>query len=139
MPRILVVDDDVPLTRALERRLQAAGFDVRTVNHARAAAAVVFQYRPDLVLLDIEMPSYTGLEFHECLRGSDRGRGIPIVYMTGHDCSIYREQAREQGASGFLAKPYEASTLLDTVRETLVGFADVHSHSRTPEPVQTPR
>ncbi len=134
MPRVLVIDDDVHQTRVLEARLQAAGLEVLAVNDAHTATEIVFGFRPNVILLDINMPSYSGLEFHDCLQRVDRGKDIPVVYLTGHDNWVHREQARRQNAFAFLPKPYEASVLLETIRDALKSAG---SHVRMPEETAT--
>ena len=115
MPKILVVDDDRPSALALTVRLRAAGFEVLTAEDAESASTLALRERPDLMLLDIDMPRYSGLELHECLQFSERGRRIPVIYVSGDDSVTNRMLAQQQGARGFVAKPYEASQLIRTI------------------------
>ena len=84
----------------MERRLRRAGFDTRAVETAEAASRVVFGMRPDLIILNIDTPRYSGVDFHEYLRTTDRGRSIPVLYLTRHDTWINREEACRLGAVG---------------------------------------
>lgn len=115
-PKILVVDDDRPSSLALSVRLRAAGFEVHTAEDAEAASSIALHDRPDLILLDIDMPRYSGLEWHECLQFSERGRRIPVVYLSEHDTLTHRLLAHQQGARAFVGKPYETRRLLGTVQ-----------------------
>lgn len=117
MTKVMIVDDDRALTVALSVRLSAEGFDVRTSHSAHDAVARVLHERPDVILLDVDMPSYTGPEFHQFLQLTERARGIPVVYMTGHDTEGNRRTAIEQGAATFLTKPFEIPHLLSVLRE----------------------
>ena len=119
MPRIMIIDDDAALREALTIRLKAAGFEVIASAHPDAALQPVLRLRPDLLLLDIDMPCYSGLDFHQCLRVTDRGRNIPVVYLSGHDTPSHRQEAFKQGARAFLTKPYDADTLLATINGVL--------------------
>lgn len=119
MHKILVVDDDKALTKALSIRLRAAGFDVEVCNCAHDASGAVLQIRPVAIILDIDMPSYTGPEFHMCLQFSQRSRGIPIIYLSGHDTLENRRMAAQQGAVGFLTKPYDADELVVTLNSAI--------------------
>ena len=74
---------------------------------------------PDLILLDIEMPNYNGLDFHECLRVTERGRNIPIIYLSGTGTPPNRRDAFRLGARAFVAKPYDVDELLATIRGVL--------------------
>ena len=117
--KILVVDDDRPFTRALSVRLGAAGYQVLIALDAESASTLALRERPDLILLDIDMPRYSGLEFHECLQFSERGRRIPVVYLSGNDDVSRRLQAQQQGACAFIAKPYESAELVAVLEKVL--------------------
>lgn len=117
--RILIVDDDPELTRALAVRLGHAGFDVAVANDADTAVALAQRHRPQAILLDIDMPHYTGLEFHECLQFGARTRCVPVVYISGHDCALFRQLAFERGARAFVAKPYDTVQLVQLLRDLL--------------------
>jgi DNA-binding response OmpR family regulator len=117
--RILIVDDDTALRTALSIRLRGAGFDVLDSANPEAAAELAVCQRPDLILLDINMPRYTGLEFHECLKFTKRGREIPVVYLSGERDEIHRQTAMKQGARAFVTKPYQPEALIRTICDVL--------------------
>lgn len=119
MPVIFILDDDAHLRHGLSLRLQSAGFEVLAATHPEAALSVVLHNRPDLILLDIDMPRFSGLDFHECLRATDRGRNIPIIYLSGAGSPPNRQDAFRQGARAFVAKPYNPDELLATIRGVL--------------------
>ena len=117
--KILIVDDDQALTRALTVRLRAAGFHVDVSNSAYDATRVAPHARPDLIILDVDMPGYTGLEFHQCLQFTQRSRHIPVIYLSGHDTELNRRLAFEQGAATFLTKPYDADHLVTAIHSAI--------------------
>ena len=117
--RILIIDDDPALTQALSVRLRRAGFDVITVNSAIDGSSAVVHVHPDLIILDVDMPSFSGLEFHQCLRFARRASEAPVVYLSGYDSDTNRRIAFEQGAVAFMAKPYDAERLISTVNAAL--------------------
>jgi len=125
--KVLVVDDDAHITHALETRLCWEGFEVLSVNDAHQAAELVFGFRPDVVVLDIDMPSYTGLEFHACLTKVERGRSIPVIYLTGNGNRTNRAQARRQNAFAFMTKPYEASSLVEVLQGAIAARLEATS------------
>ncbi len=106
-------------------RLKQADFNVRSATSADAAAEIVFRMHPDLILLDINMEGYSGLEFHECLRITERGRRIPVVYISGQDNPIHRENARKQEAAGFVIKPYCPFEIIELINEILAAKSAV--------------
>ncbi len=121
VPTIMVIDDDAGVRQGLQVRLKSAGFDVLTAAHPEQAISVVMRERPDLILLDIDMPNFTGLDFHESLLVSRRAGRIPIVYLSGTGTPPNREDAFRQGARAFIAKPYDAHELVATIRGVLAG------------------
>ncbi len=80
---------------------------------------MVFHMRPDLVILDIDTPRYSGVDFHEYLHTTQRGQDIPVLYLTRYDNWINREEANRLKAAGLLAKPCDKATLLTAVFRAL--------------------
>lgn len=119
MSTIIVIDDDQALTRALSIRLRSAGFVVHVANDGASGSRLVVKERADLILLDVNMPGFSGLELHECLKCSDRTRDIPVVYLSGADSHFARVEALQQGARAFLSKPYDPVQLIQTIRGIL--------------------
>jgi len=122
--RILIVDDDRTMVLALSVRLRKTGLEVLTCHNAHEAPQIVLRERPDVILLDIDMPHFTGLEVHECLRLAERSRRIPVIYVSGSISPSDRQVALRQGAKAFLVKPFETETLLETIRSVLNSHGD---------------
>jgi CheY-like chemotaxis protein len=118
-PRILIVDHDRAMTSALAARLEGAGYDVTACHCSHAATKIALRRQPELIILDVDMPEFTGLEFHECLQYAGRCRDIPVIYLSANDSPTSRRVALRQGARAFLTKPYDASHLLEIVERTL--------------------
>lgn len=116
MAKIMIVDDDREILMALSVRLRREGFNVIPCHRASEACQVVVHERPDAIVLDIDMPHFTGLELHECLNLAERTRAIPVIYVSGSVSPSDRQVAFRQGARAFLPKPFEFQALLDTVR-----------------------
>ena len=119
MNRVLVVDDDRALTRAINVRLTAEGFRVHICHDAHEASRAAVHQLPDLIILDVDLPGYSGMELHHCLQFSDRAKNIPVIYLSGYDTQTNRRVAFEQGAAAFLTKPYDPSVLVETIRTTI--------------------
>jgi CheY-like chemotaxis protein len=85
MSTILVVDDKQLVREAIGKLLEYAGFEVLTAANGREAWAMMYQHRPDLVLLDLMMPEMDGVTFLSLVRRDPRWRGLPVVVLTGAD------------------------------------------------------
>ena len=119
--KILIVDDDRTMVLALSVRLRSAGLEVITCQSAHDASHVALRERPDVLLLDVDMPHFTGLELHECLRLTERGRRLPVIYVSGSVSPSDHQIAFRQGAKAFIRKPFDPQTLIDTIRSVLDG------------------
>ena len=110
---VLIVEDDEPLRRVLARQLRASGLTVSEAGSAEeAATALLNGLRPDLVLLDVNLPGETGWDF---LRGSTlAAAGDPPVVITSAT-AVSPKRLAEFHVAGYLPKPCPTDTILDTV------------------------
>lgn len=104
--KILVVDDSEPTVRLLEAELTAKGFEVRTASSAEAATKIVVnkKTRPDLVLLDLNMPNIDGRDFCRFIKRNSLYAGIRVVLCSGASVEELRQVQREVQADGFVTK-----------------------------------
>ncbi|MBX7222201.1 MAG: response regulator [Blastocatellia bacterium] len=111
---ILVVDDDAQTTALIERHLEREGYRVSIAFEGRHALDLISNVKPDLVLLDVMMPGLNGLEVARRLREQPETEKIPIIIIS----AIVREvpEAYKKWNWPFLAKPFKALTLIETVR-----------------------
>lgn len=109
---IIVVDDDPGMARAISRLLNALGWMVRIFPSAEAALESDALPDAAFLVLDIELPGMSGLDLHSHLEFL--GVQLPVVFITGHDLPIFREKARNAGAS-YLTKPFPSSLLIEAV------------------------
>jgi two-component system response regulator MprA len=129
---ILVVDDDAPIRRMLDRTLSAEGYAVETAADGGAALAAVERSAPDLVVLDVGMPGVDGLAVSRRLRS--KGLSVPVLLLTARDSVPDRVAGLDAGADDYLVKPFATEELLARVRallrrgkspEELLAFADL--------------
>jgi CheY-like chemotaxis protein len=118
-PRILLVDDNEQNLEVYEAVLREHRYGVTKARDGIEGLDRFEKYQPDLVIVDLMMPRLNGLEFCARLRRSPRGRAVPILVLTGLDEPAARQKARQNGASDFLAKPFQTATLLQHVRALL--------------------
>jgi len=117
--RILLVDDDPGLRTLLKTTFEVADVDVVEAESAGAARRRIHAARPDVIVLDVNMPGTTGLELCAELKGSPATSGIPIVLLTGSDGGTNAD-AKRAGADAFVRKPFSPLELL-SVAERLAG------------------
>jgi chemotaxis protein histidine kinase CheA len=118
-PLVLVVDDSITVRKVSERLLSAHGMDVALARDGYEALSLLEEQRPDVVLLDVEMPHMDGYELAQRLRGDLRHRDLPIIMVTSRAGAKHREQAARSGVDVYIGKPYEESDLLERIHELL--------------------
>jgi DNA-binding response OmpR family regulator len=118
--KILIVDDERDIVKALTIRLNGAGYDVVTAFDGAQAIFMAHKEKPDLILLDIRMPAGDGFSVAEKLKGSPHTLTIPVIFLSGSPEKDAEERARELGSRFFIKKPYDPEELLDAIRRVLV-------------------
>jgi two-component system response regulator MprA len=116
-PRVLVVDDDERIAASVRRALDYAGYDVSVAHDGPAAVAAAGSGDPDLIVLDVMMPGYDGLEVARRLRRA--GNNTPILMLTARTTVPDRVDGLEAGADDYLIKPFAHDELLARVRALL--------------------
>ncbi len=116
MNRILVVDDDSQIQRALSINLRAHGYEVEGANSGEEALTKAAAKRPDLVLLDLGLPGIDGLEVIAGLRA---WTNIPIIILSAREGDSAKVMALDAGADDYLTKPFSVPELLARVRASL--------------------
>lgn len=116
MTRVLVVDDERQIRRALSTGLRANGYEVETAADGDEALTLAAANPPDLVILDLEMPGVSGLEVITELREWSQ---VPIIVLSAHALEREKVQALDAGADDYLTKPFGMSELLARMRVAL--------------------
>lgn len=114
---ILVVDDDAPIRRMLDRTLSAEGYAVVTAVDGGEALAAVERSIPDLLVLDVGLPGVDGLAVSRRLRA--KGLSVPVLLLTARDSVPDRVAGLDAGADDYLVKPFATEELLARVRALL--------------------
>jgi two-component system, OmpR family, response regulator MprA len=129
--RVLVVDDDPPLRRMLERTLDAEGFEVAVAADGGGALAAAERHAPDVIVLDVAIPAPDGLAVARRLRA--KGLPTPILMLTARDAVPDRVAGLEAGADDYLIKPFAVQELVARLRaltrrrdsQTVLSYADL--------------
>jgi len=114
--RILVLDDEVQITRVLRASLMAQRYDVRTANDPEEALRLFEEWQPDLVVTDLAMPGMTGIDFCRAVRRKSR---TPILVLSVRDQERSKVEALDAGADDYVTKPFSIQELLARVRAHL--------------------
>jgi len=146
--RILVVDDNRPLTRAVERLLRMGGYEVSLAFDGLQGYLAAQKERPDLIILDITMPGMDGYEVCRRLQASQETRAIPVLIFSAKGNMDERDhrsllevrlqerlEGYEAGALEFLTKPVAAEEMLERVRALLWLSSVTKSPGSQPDPV----
>ncbi|WP_307812159.1 response regulator [Lacisediminihabitans changchengi] len=148
--RILVVDDDAQILKALRINLAARGYDVSLARSGPEALDVAAKTKPELVLLDLGLPGFSGIRVIEGLRGWTE---VPILVVSGRSDSADKVDALDAGADDYVTKPFAIDELLARIRalsrrattepdEPVTSFGDVvvdlagHTVTKAGEPVK---
>ena len=126
MTRILVVDDEPQIRRALRTSLQAHGYDVETASNGGEAVLVAAEAAPDLVFLDLGLPDMDGTEVIRRVRAFSE---VPVIVLSVRDQQADKVAALDVGADDYVTKPFGMEELLARLRATLR-----RSHPEEPTP-----
>lgn len=107
--RVLIVDDDVDNRETLRDRLRLLGFEAGVAGSGREALALLPEFDPALILLDLQMPQMGGIEFLKTIRG--QGVATPVIVVTAYGSLENAVQAMREGAYDFITKPYDPAHL----------------------------
>jgi DNA-binding response OmpR family regulator len=117
--KILIVDDDADLRRALKIRLQANHYETVHAGDGYSAISVAQKERPNLIILDLGLPAGDGFSVLERLQASDALSNIPVIVLTARDPQSNEQRTLQAGAAAFFQKPVDNSQLLDVIRATI--------------------
>jgi len=123
--KILIVDDERDIVKALMIRLQGAGYEVVTAFDGAQGVFMAHKEKPDLILLDIRMPAGNGFSVAQRLKRSMHTFTIPVIFLTGSPEKNAEEKAMALGARFYVKKPYDPEELLDAIKRAL----EEESHS----------
>ena len=113
MTRVLLVDDDAPLGRALAINMRARGYEVELAASGQSALDLVARFHPEVVVLDLGLPDLDGIEVLQGIRGWNP---VPVVVLSARATSNEKVAALDAGADDYVTKPFEMNELLARVR-----------------------
>jgi two-component system, cell cycle response regulator DivK len=117
--RILVVEDQEDNRRIIRDMLSAADYKLTEAANGEEALAAVARERPDLILMDIQLPGIDGYEATRRIKADPSLNSIPIIAVTSYALSGEEQKARAAGCDDYVAKPYSPRLLIAKIRELL--------------------
>lgn len=117
MKKILICDDSLAEMKLMQSLLQSAGYWPVAVSDSRQIEQTIAAERPQLILLDVVMPDRNGYQVCRDLKGNAEFNRIPVIIVSSKDQESDKFWAQQQGADGYVIKPFTAVQLLDAVRK----------------------
>ncbi len=119
--KILIVEDNDLNMKLFNDLLAAHGYDTLQTRNGVEALALARQHRPDLILMDIQLPEISGLEVTRLIKQDESLRMIPVIAVTAFAMKGDREKMRDGGCEDYIAKPISVASFLQTVERYLSG------------------
>lgn len=119
MASIVLIDDDPDMCQLFDQVLTLIGHRVDCAQNGLDGVDVVKRERPDLVLLDLNIPLLDGFGVLQQLHEDASTSNIPVLVLSAHTKDINRDEAYEKGAKGFINKPVDIGFFLDLIQQTL--------------------
>ena len=116
---ILIVEDNDLNMKLFNDLLQAHGYETMQTTDGRDVLQLARENRPDLIIMDIQLPEISGLEVTKMLKADDELKDIPVIAVTAFAMKGDEEKIREGGCEGYIAKPISVPTFLETVAKFL--------------------
>jgi two-component system, cell cycle response regulator DivK len=120
MPKILIVEDNEENRDALSRRLQRRGFEIVMAADGKVGVAMALAEKPDLVLMDMNMPELDGWEATRQIRAAPETQNLPVIALTAHAMAGDRDRALEAGCADYHTKPVDFPKLLTQIEALLL-------------------
>jgi two-component system cell cycle response regulator DivK len=117
--RILIVEDTEDNRQIMRDLLTGAGYDLLEAHDGGAGVTMADEHKPDLILMDFQLPVLDGYEATRRIKANPATRDIPVIAVTSYALSGDEAKAMEVGCSGYIAKPFSPRNLLAKVREFL--------------------
>src|SRR5258705_2771822 len=139
MPKsLLLADDSVTIQKVVGISFANEDIQITTVDNGRDAVAKARAIRPDIILADVVMPGMSGYEVCEAVKSDPNLRHVPVLLLTGTFEAFDQARASAVGAAGHVAKPFEAQTLVDRVKQPLAAAPAPKSAAARPAAAPAP-
>ena len=117
--KVLIVEDNELNMKLFHDLLDAQGYETLQTREGLEALSLAREQRPDLILMDIQLPEISGLEVTKWLKADDELSSIPVVAVTAFAMKGDEERIRQGGCEAYISKPISVSGFLETIRQLL--------------------
>ena len=117
--KILVIDDETELLKAISICLKASGYEVITAQDGQEGLEKAKASNPDLIILDVLMPKMDGYEVCRLLKFDEQYKSIPVIMLTAKVQDIDKAMGKKVGADDYITKPFETHDLIDKIKKNL--------------------
>ncbi|MGE0747289.1 MAG: response regulator [Rhodospirillales bacterium] len=117
--RILIVEDNELNMKLFHDLLEVHGYETLQTKDGREALKLAREHRPDLILMDIQLPEVSGLEVTRWIKEDESLRAIPVIAVTAFAMKGDEEKIRNGGCEAYIAKPISVSNFLETIQKVL--------------------
>lgn len=104
MTKIAIIEDDPAISQMYRMKFEAEGFDIKLADNGKRGVSLVEEFRPDFILLDLQMPEMNGDEALQLIRKEDWGRDIPVIILTNTGQEESPKELQKLGISGYIVK-----------------------------------
>ncbi|AZU03927.1 response regulator receiver protein DivK [Glycocaulis alkaliphilus] len=115
--KVLIVEDNELNMKLFHDLLEAHGYETLQTREGLKAIDIAREHRPDLILMDIQLPEVSGLDVTKWLKSDEDLSGIPVVAVTAFAMKGDEERIREGGCEGYLSKPITVTSFIETIRK----------------------
>jgi chemosensory pili system protein ChpA (sensor histidine kinase/response regulator) len=119
--QVMVIDDSVTVRKVTSRLLERNGMEVILAKDGVDAVTQLQDVKPDVMLLDIEMPRMDGFEVATVVRNDERLKEVPIIMITSRTGEKHKQRAMDIGVNRYMGKPFQENELLGTITELMTG------------------
>jgi DNA-binding response OmpR family regulator len=119
------IDDDQEMIQAISLMMQLLGFEVRPFLNARKAAAEILNARPDLLILDVNMPEVSGIDMLEFVRNKPELDSLPILMLSSEHTDLQVDEALSKGADAYVLKPAMLDELEKGIRQAIAAHQTI--------------
>jgi len=117
--KILIVEDNELNMKLFHDLLEVHGYTTLQTKDGREALQLAREHRPDLILMDIQLPEVSGLEVTKWIKADDDLKSIPVIAVTAFAMKGYEEKIRSGGCEAYIAKPISVNSFLETIQTVL--------------------